>query len=446
MMKIKYFKEKKGRMVLNAGQMRLLDWMLQRQSERILVPDVGMIYSNVWFLSNPPGTGKTRVLVMYIQETRENHMSSLIITCKTKIHRWIKELVASGCSYEMLHKKSHFHDSWSPCTTVVLITAASYNHFMMKCGHRIKWKHVVYEYPLMYYIRNMCTPTTCILWIITPNPRFLLHHRFSKNHFLFTVFQRLNDQLIQWISIRNLFHDIRKQLMYDPIHRYIYMKPSFHIVLYTRDNCLTRSYTNTHDLQSIWRSKDKVFRLSSSDSSSCIICLNDTIALWLQTPCCFKLICDECAVKWFIIKPQCPNCRATLNDVCEFLFFHRMEDNTLQIFDIPHTDWKVFITSGLKYFKTIIFTSSCDYDSKHTLTSSNHCRLLNEFRSSSLPSYVIVPNKKWMMGQEVPECSDMVFVDQDKTRWTMEDKIYFIGRAQRIGRTAPLNVHHIIVS
>lgn len=446
-MKIKYFKEKKGRMaaVLNAGQMRLLDWMLQRQRDRIMVPDVGMIYSNVWFLCNPPGTGKTRVLVVYIQETKGENMSSLIITCKTKIHRWIKELVASECSYEVLHKRDNFNDSWYPCTTVVLITAASYNNFMMKCGHRIKWKHVMYEYPLMYYIRNMCTPTTCTLWIITPNPRFLLHHRFPRKHFLFTVCQRLNDQLIGWISVRNLFHDIRKNLMYDPIHRYIYMNPSFHIILYARENCLTRSYTNTDDLYSIWQSKDKIFRMST-DESSCIICFNETISTWLQTPCCFKIICDECSVKWFGFKPQCPNCRTTLNDVREFLFFHRMNDDTLRIFDIPHTDWKTFIQSGLKHYKTVVFTSS-EYDTtKHTLTRSNHGKLISEFRSSDLPSYVIVPHKKWMMGQEIPECSDLVFIDEEKkTRWSMEDKIYFIGRAQRIGRSAPLTVHHIII-
>jgi SNF2 family DNA or RNA helicase len=214
-------------------------------------------------------------------------------------------------------------------------------------------------------------------------------------------------------------------------------------------------------------------RIRSCDT--CCICY-DTIHIKTLTPCCSNAFCFECLTRWLARKKNCPLCKSNVNST-ELLTIQQQQPS-------PHTgtlseeihdrnricdsndkirNLKALLTNNLDPVtsKILVFSS---YDmSLHSITAALRqddladkykCKCL---RGNETQVQTIVQNYRSISGQNM---LNMLFVNaknfgsginlENTTDIIMFHKLdselekQVIGRAQRLGRTAPLKVWYLL--
>jgi SNF2 family DNA or RNA helicase len=198
-------------------------------------------------------------------------------------------------------------------------------------------------------------------------------------------------------------------------------------------------------------------RFESMLKDSCSIC-REKMKIPVLEPACQNLFCGECLLTWLQNKKSCPLCRATIN-TSDLVYLKSENDKACPT---PNRSEKQFtplqkvidILGENDNGKFIIFSS-------YNVTFDPICRLLKEnnisftlvkgsekLRKKSIDSFkygdtqVIFLNSNFNgAGINLQEASDIILYH----KMTLSTKNQIIGRANRIGRTKPLQVHHLQV-
>lgn len=199
-------------------------------------------------------------------------------------------------------------------------------------------------------------------------------------------------------------------------------------------------------------------KFNSMLNTPCNICLEDLSEPVLETNC-QNVFCGKCLLSWIKNNSSCPLCRAQINN--ENLVYIKTKINTEA--EVERTFEKrltklekiVELITKNKKGKFLIFS---DFDGSFTaiknvlLENDIPCnqlrgnisaieKIISNFKSGKVR--VIFLNSKYNgAGINLQEATDIILYHQ--MGFNLETQI--LGRANRIGRTIPLNVHHLKIA
>jgi len=201
-------------------------------------------------------------------------------------------------------------------------------------------------------------------------------------------------------------------------------------------------------------------RMADIETTNCPICYSD-IEVPTLTPCCKNLFCFVClceSIKRQTGQPVCPLCRANINSINDLHVVNKdagASQNTMVVEDEPKTKVEEFINFLEKNPQAKILMFSGYDASFFQLTSemthrnithsmingSTHrvSKIINEFAEGNYR--VLLLNSRHVGAGLNITCATDVFLFH-KMSSEMEKQI--IGRAYRMGRSEPLNVHHLL--
>jgi hypothetical protein len=196
-------------------------------------------------------------------------------------------------------------------------------------------------------------------------------------------------------------------------------------------------------------------RMTNYSTQNCPICYGDVDTPAL-TPCCKNLFCFACLCESMKRQPGCPLCRADIKSINEVHVLNR-DANTITENDPaqPKTKIEEFIqfVERNPEARILLFSS---YDASFlqltsamslrnirysSINGSTHrvAKLINEF-SEGTYQVLFLNSKNVGAGLNIVAATDVFLFHKMDTE--MEKQI--IGRAYRMGRTKPLNVHHLL--
>ena len=176
-------------------------------------------------------------------------------------------------------------------------------------------------------------------------------------------------------------------------------------------------------------------------------------------PNCQNIFCGNCILKWLESKPSCPLCREQVK-INELIY---IDDGTPLVENKPHFDIKdvqtkvntiISLLKSKQDGKFIIFS-----DWNETFVPIRRCLTDNSIdfievkghsktRQQNIESFkygkvnVIFLNSKFNgSGINLQEASDIIIYHEMETSILNQ----IIGRANRIGRTSSLDVHHLVL-
>lgn len=188
----------------------------------------------------------------------------------------------------------------------------------------------------------------------------------------------------------------------------------------------------------------------------CPICLEkkkDPILL----SCCQNMFCGQCVLRWFQKNSSCPICRRQItSDHIIYLSSSTVPDESIieNIQSPPPSKIDVILSilNQNKDAKTIIFSSFQEtFDMIRQTLTENHVnfgeikggvnsreRIINDFKHGDL-SVLFLQSMECGAGLDLSETTDIILYH------TMSESLFtqIRGRAYRIGRTLPLNIHHL---
>lgn len=192
-------------------------------------------------------------------------------------------------------------------------------------------------------------------------------------------------------------------------------------------------------------------------TSDCSICY-ETISKPVMDPSCHNIFCGECILKWCSCNDTCPLCRSTI-DPSKLVYIETsiagVKKNSDSDGDEKERLDKCSVIKKLfrknKNSKFLIFS---EWDKTFSVikraigdvkiatlkgTSNQMTETLNDFRNGDC-NILFLNSHKDGSGLNLPEVTDIIIYHKMDT-YTQSQ---IIGRATRIGRSIPLNVHHLI--
>jgi hypothetical protein len=197
------------------------------------------------------------------------------------------------------------------------------------------------------------------------------------------------------------------------------------------------------------------------DSNNCIICY-DNIQNKTITKCCNNSFCLECITEWFKRNAVCPLCKNRIDfdslyyinedfmNICEneiiiddnqykYESFTKYE-NLIYILENSSRNAKFLICSD--YDNTFIELEdklrkkNIEYDK---IKGNSICNTINRYKNNSL-KVLLVNSKYYGSGMNLENTTDIILFH--KLESEIEKQV--IGRAQRMGRTTPLNIWYLL--
>ena len=199
--------------------------------------------------------------------------------------------------------------------------------------------------------------------------------------------------------------------------------------------------------------RDLEERYKESLDGNCNICWSQLNKPALVS-CCNNLFCGACIMNWLTRQNTCPLCRQSLTISDLTYITEETTENVEEDTKITKPQQIVKIIKDNKDGKFIIFS---DEDATYTCLTSeldkenivckeikgrseSREKLIKEFKSGK--SRVIFLNSRNNgAGINLQECTDIILYHQMENSTTTQ----MLGRANRIGRTEELNVHHLQV-
>jgi hypothetical protein len=212
------------------------------------------------------------------------------------------------------------------------------------------------------------------------------------------------------------------------------------------------------------KNKDKVLkqideldnRFKEILESPCIICYNNLINPVME-PKCQNIYCTSCLLNWLKEKNTCPFCRTEINS--KDLIYIKQDNYNNNIQNISDNLSKQeqlikIIKNGKSNSKFIIFSSDDETfniirnilnenkflfgELKGTLNKRN--KTIESFKSGKIPILFLNSNYNGS-GINLQETTDIIIYHE----MPLDIKNQILARANRIGRTIELTVHHLII-
>lgn len=210
-------------------------------------------------------------------------------------------------------------------------------------------------------------------------------------------------------------------------------------------------------VEQLMEQKDNLMERVRS-STECMICLDEEMTNPVGVKCCNQGFCRGCIKNWIKEKPSCPNCRAKIKGIEDFLLPPRkrkIEDADTNDGDKPRTKLAALKKILKDSHKSIVYlTSASDTTANFLsmdlnnqgikvvsftgLTSVGCQRVMLDFKNCQEKTCLIVSCMRNSAGFNLP------FVDTIVMYQNMpNDEMQIIGRGMRPGRTSPLKVFRI---
>jgi len=206
--------------------------------------------------------------------------------------------------------------------------------------------------------------------------------------------------------------------------------------------------------------KNRVTEALGEDCSICADKLNNAVLV----PCCQHIFCGECVIKWINTKKSCPMCRSSLI-ISKLVYINENKEEYKQrsppkkdenkILSKPETVLKIIKsqTEENKDSRFIVFSSWDEtFDiikkvfSEHDISfmelnghKSTREKKLKEFREGKY-SVIFLNSRFNGAGINLEFVSDIIIYHEMSEM--LETQV--VGRALRIGRDSPLNVHNLL--
>lgn len=200
-----------------------------------------------------------------------------------------------------------------------------------------------------------------------------------------------------------------------------------------------------------------VERLNNEIKEDCIICKGENRKP-IFLPCCQNLICSECVISWICNKPNCPLCRSEIKEDELIIITDKKEDNEFVKSlksgkKITKPQIIVELIKSKKSSKFIIFSNFDESFQPVKLLLDeekiNYCEIKGgkDIRAKNLASFknnevsvLFLNSKNNAAGINLQETTDIILYHN----MSQYCETQILGRANRIGRTKPLYVHHLI--
>jgi hypothetical protein len=453
--------------------------------------NIGGIYGNGYIIK--------KNIIRY-QRSKTN----IILAGINLLRQWETELRHTDLHHVLMITKKNA-DTIDPFNhDVILISPNCYNYFLNKFPN-IAWKRFIYDEPTHTKISAMKSIIAGYVWLITATPDMLLYNtRSSNQNFLSTVFTNYMDyHLFRSIIVKNDDDFVRSSIELPPInhHYYTCFQPIYHIfknllpqsisdmisagdmegairalggdstsnlielVKRVKQNSIDecefkiRRYEREQDeiKTDKWLRKKDALLVQIQELEQrfglleyqCHICLSSCTDPVLVS-CCQNIYCGRCILEWLKNNTTCPVCREIIHP-CHLIYVSKNvsieghKNKFRVIIDI--------ITQRPSDHQFIIF--SC-YDKtfeilqrllkQHDMT---YCSINGSYqqRMQSLERFHNAETRIMLLnslqdgaGMNLQNTTDIILFHQMKE--SIETQI--IARAQRVGRTCPLEVHHLV--
>jgi hypothetical protein len=199
-------------------------------------------------------------------------------------------------------------------------------------------------------------------------------------------------------------------------------------------------------------------RVQEMLNDKCHICL-DSITSPVLGPCCQNIFCGECLLTWIQNRSTCPLCRTNIQP-SQLIYISNNEEETKssEIIEEKRTMTKlekiIDIIKNTTNGKFIIFSGFdntflpiCNILNENNISFSqikgavhSRQRSLNQFKNGET-SVIFLNTTFEGAGINLQEATDIILYHEMSTYTQTQ----ILGRANRIGRTAPLNVHYLQV-
>ena len=184
-------------------------------------------------------------------------------------------------------------------------------------------------------------------------------------------------------------------------------------------------------------------RIEEATKESCSICF-ETPTEPVLVPCCSKMFCGSCILSWMTRTPACPLCRRSFHPSelkrigQEFggtrTIVPKKIDALLQILQ-ENPDGKFLIFS--RYENPLLSIQEMIHDAYPTATLQGNkdsiSRILSEFEKGHI-KILLLNSRQAAAGMNIPSATHLILLH----KMGMEEEKQILGRAYRLGRTAPL--------
>ena len=216
-----------------------------------------------------------------------------------------------------------------------------------------------------------------------------------------------------------------------------------------------------NDKKQVFEDKIKDIKNRIKSTNICCICYDETIENKSLVKCCSNTFCFECINLWLAKNNSCPLCKEQLTRNDLFLIQNNVieEDNVVIDEDIPNKEFdklknlEILLKNSNENSKFLIFSSS-DFSFERTVEILDNLKInysdlkgnkhrinntINDYKNGFI-KVLLVNIYNYGSGLNL-ECSTdiIMFHKFDKL---IESQV--IGRAQRSGRTEPLNIHYLL--
>jgi SNF2 family DNA or RNA helicase len=223
-------------------------------------------------------------------------------------------------------------------------------------------------------------------------------------------------------------------------------------------------WTLNSDLDKIgeWKTREKVViqqleeldkRFGKILDENCSICFS-TIDNPVMEPSCQNIFCGACLLNWLKTNGTCPLCRTNINK-CDLIYINK--NNFLEVKEeskhITKEDTIITLVRNNNSGRFIVFS---DWDESFTSirevmktnniqfvevkgTINTRTRNIEKFRNGQV-NVVFLNSKTDSSGINMQETTDIILYHAMNEVTTKQ----IIGRANRIGRKTPLEVHHLV--
>lgn len=239
------------------------------------------------------------------------------------------------------------------------------------------------------------------------------------------------------------------------------MKQYYNDIIYDNENDRREKIDECEKKEFMLIQKIDLLEKRITESNSCHICLCDSIRNKAITTCCRNTFCFECICKWISQAHTCPLCKKPLSKINEDLYICKTPFLNSEFKESHHNKPKSKIES-LKslllkleentIMKVLIFS---EYDNTFVIIE-NVLKILNigygylkgnslkntldKYRHSKNVNVLLVNSRSYGSGLNLENTTDVILFHKFDSQ--IENQV--IGRAQRPGRTTPLNVWYLL--
>lgn len=238
------------------------------------------------------------------------------------------------------------------------------------------------------------------------------------------------------------------------------MKKYHNDIIYDNENDRIEKIDECEKRETLLIKKLDLLEKRITESNSCHICLSDSIENKAITSCCRNTFCFECVCKWISQAHTCPLCKKSLSKINQDLYICKNDLNGVSNKETiykPKTkieSLKILLNQLKKndLMKVLIFS---EYDNTFVVIENilrelnikygflkGNClkNTLDKYKRSKNINVLLVNSRSYGSGLNLENTTDVILFH--KFDGQIENQV--IGRAQRPGRTTPLNVWYLL--